>query len=238
MNISDIKIKIFLDSADLKEIEQNKHLIIGCTCNPTLMRKAGVRDYKEFAKQVLKMIPDMPISFEVFSDDLDTMKKEAKIISGWGENVYVKIPVTNTLRISTAPIIKELSSEGIKVNVTAILTTSQVQDAMKALDKNTPSIISVFVGRIADTGRDPIKDMRFNAVIVKRKPNIELLWASTRELLNIIQAQECGCHIITVTNDILKKLPMLGKDLNELSLETVKMFREDAEKSGYKILDE
>lgn len=236
-----IKIKLYADGANLQEmieLYKNQPLIKGYTTNPSLMRKAGVKNYEEFAKQVLKLIPDMPISFEVFSDDLISMEREARIIRSWGKNVFIKIPITNTKGETTSPLISKLSEEGLKLNVTAILTPEQVKIASHALSTSTPSIVSIFAGRIADTGRNPIPIMQKAYDILRTKKNTELLWASTRELLNIIQAQECGCHIITVTNDILKKLPMLGKDLNELSLETVKMFREDAEKSGYKILDD
>lgn len=232
-----LNIKLFADGADIGEMYElyNKKIVSGYTTNPSLMRKAGVKDYKKFAKEVLELIPDMPISFEVFSDDIHEMEKEARQISSWGKNIYVKIPITNTSGMSTSSLIKNLSSDGIKVNITAILTPTQVDDIIDYLDKQTPSIVSVFAGRIADTGMDPVPIMTYISKIV-RNHNIELLWASTREVLNIIQAQNCGCHIITVTPDILKKLPMLGKDLTELSLETVQMFYNDAKSAGYKIL--
>lgn len=232
-----LNIKLFADGADIGEMYElyNKKIVSGYTTNPSLMRKAGVKDYKKFAKEVLELIPDMPISFEVFSDDIHEMEKEAREISSWGKNIYVKIPITNTSGMSTSSLIKNLSSDGIKVNITAILTPTQVDDIIDYLDKQTPSIVSVFAGRIADTGMDPVPIMTYISKIV-RNHNIELLWASTREVLNIIQAQNCGCHIITVTPDILKKLPMLGKDLTELSLETVQMFYNDAKSAGYKIL--
>lgn len=234
-----LNIKLFVDSANINEILELYHsgIIDGGTTNPTLMRKAGVKNYKEFAKQVLEMIPDIPISFEVFSDDTIIMGKEAREIASWGKNVYVKIPITNSDGVSTRHLIKELSSEGVKVNITAILTPAQVDDVIDCLDKRTPSIISVFAGRIADTGVDPVPIMTTIRKII-RNHNTELLWASTREMLNVIQAEKCGCDIITVTPDILKKLPMLGKDLTELSLDTVKMFKNDAELSGYKILND
>lgn len=231
-----LKIKLFADGADIGDMFElyKKRVVSGLTTNPTLMRKAGVKNYKEFAKQVLELIPDMPISFEVFSDDPITMGKEAREIASWGKNVYVKIPITNSEGVSTRDLIKELSSDGIKVNITAILTPAQVDDVIDYLDKRTPSIVSVFAGRIADTGMDPVPIMTTIGKMV-RNHNTELLWASTRELLNVIQAEKCGCDIITVTPDILKKLPMLGKDLTELSLDTVKMFYEDAKICGYKI---
>ncbi len=231
------KIKLFADGADLREMEgaYKERLVSGFTTNPTLMKKAGVTDYEAFAKAALRAIPDMPISFEVFSDDLAGMEREARRIASWGSNVYVKIPVTNTKGESTVPLIKKLSKEGLKLNVTAILTTAQVDAAAKALSPSTPSIVSVFAGRVADTGRDPMQSMRDAATMLKANKNAELLWASSRELLNIMQAEACGCHIITVTPDILKKVKMVGKDLNELSLDTVKMFYSDAQASGFKI---
>ena len=234
----DMNIKLFADGACVKDMVRlrNKGIVSGFTTNPSLIKKSNVINYKAFAKSVLDEIPDMPISFEVLSDDLDTMKKESLKISSWGDNIYVKIPITNTLGISTAPIIKDLSENGIKLNITAILTTNQVDVAVEALSKTTPSIISVFAGRIADTGIDPRYIVRLSHSKIMRFKNIELLWASTREVLNILQAYECGCSIITITPDILKKLPMLGKDLTELSLETVKQFHDDAISAGYKII--
>lgn len=235
----DLKIKLFADGANLQEMVElynNQPLIKGYTTNPTLMHKAGVKDYKEFAKAVLKAIPDIPISFEVFSDDIVSMEKEARMINSWGKNTWIKIPITNTKGESTSPLITKLSEDGLKLNITAILTPEQVKIASHALSSSTPSIVSVFAGRIADTGRNPVPIMQKALNILRPNKKTELLWASTREMLNIIQAQNCGCHIITVTNDILKKIPMIGKDLNELSLDTVKMFKEDAEKSGYKII--
>jgi transaldolase len=207
--------------------------IQGFTTNPTLMRKAGVVDYQSFALNILKAIPDRPISFEVFSDDLAEMARQALLISRWGEQVYVKIPVTNTLGVSTCPIIEELTRKGVRLNVTALMTLDQVRQVSAALGPQTPSIISVFAGRIADTGLDPLPMMRTALELIADRPNQELLWASPREVLNIIQADEIGCHIITVTNDLLKKLDLLGKDLAEFSLDTVKMFRGDAVKAGY-----
>ena len=231
------KIKLYADGADLNSMidEYKKGITSGFTTNPTLMKKAGVKSYKEFAKAALKAIPDLPISFEVFSDDLSSMEREARKIGSWGNNVYIKIPVTNTNGESTTPLVKKLSHEGLKLNVTAILTVDQVKTVAKALSPNTPSIVSVFAGRIADTGTDPMPIMKASVKILKSNPKAELLWASTRELLNLIQAESCGCHIITITNDILKKVPLMGKDLNQLSLETVQMFYNDAQSAGYEI---
>lgn len=231
------KIKLYADGADLKGMIEvyNEGIVSGFTTNPTLMKKAGVKNYEEFARSAIKAIPDLPISFEVFSDDLDGMEREACKIASWGENAYIKIPVTNTKGESTAPLVKKLSHDGLKLNVTAILTIEQVKLVAGALSSSTPSIVSVFAGRIADTGRDPVQIMKEAVGILKSNTRSELLWASTRELLNLVQAESCGCHIITITNDILKKVPMLGKDLKELSLDTVKMFYNDAHAAGYKI---
>jgi transaldolase len=230
-------IKLYADGADMEGMieEYKKGIASGFTTNPTLMKKAGVKSYEEFAKAALKAIPDLPISFEVFSDNLSGMEQEARKIAGWAENVYIKIPVTNTKGESTAPLVKILSHDGLKLNVTAILTVDQVKTVAQALSPATPSIVSVFAGRIADTGVDPIPIMKESVKILKSNPKAELLWASTRELLNLIQAESCGCHIITITNDILKKVPLVGKDLRELSLETVQMFYNDAKGAGYKI---
>jgi transaldolase len=235
--LSQFRIKLYADGADLKGMieEYKKGIASGFTTNPTLMKKAGVKSYEEFAKAALKAIPDLPISFEVFSDDLPGMEREARKIGSWGNNVYIKIPVTNTKGESTAPLVKKLSHDGLKLNVTAILTVDQVKMVAKALSPDTPSIVSVFAGRIADTGTDPMPIMKESVKILKSNPKAELLWASTRELLNFIQAESCGCHIITITNDILKKVPLVGKDLTELSLETVQMFYSDAQSAGYKI---
>jgi transaldolase len=235
--IPQFKIKLYADGADLEGMieEYKKGIASGFTTNPTLMKKAGVKSYEEFAKAALKAIPDLPISFEVFSDDLPGMEREARKIGNWGNNVYIKIPVTNTKGESTAPLVKKLSHDGLKLNVTAILTVEQVKTVAKALSPDTPSIVSVFAGRIADTGVDPMPIMKESVKILKSNTKAELLWASTRELLNLIQAESCGCHIITITNDILKKVPLVGKNLNELSLETVQMFYNDAQSAGYKI---
>lgn len=234
-----LKIKLFADGANIEEMYQLyvDGKVQGFTTNPTLMRKAGITNYETFAKKTLEIIPDVPISFEVFTDNLDEMKKQARKISSWGKNVYVKIPITNSEGTITSRVIKQLSEEGIKINVTAVLTLWQFLCSLHSVSKNTPSIISVFAGRIADTGRDPMITMKKSRRILKNNPNCEILWASTRELYNIIQAEECGCDIITITPDILKKIPMIGKDLDELSIDTVKMFYNDAKEAGYKYID-
>jgi transaldolase len=233
--ISELTVKIFGDGADLAGIQalSQKPFIKGFTTNPTLMRKAGVRDYQEFALQVLKLIPDRPVSFEVLADDADTMESQARHIATWGPNVYVKIPVTNTRREPMYQLIRRLSHDGIQINATALLTLEQVREATKALRGGAPSNVSIFAGRIADTGRDPVPVMTEAVAILRDNPRSELIWASPRELLNIYHADQCGCHIITVTNDILQKLHLVGKDLNDYSLETVKMFYDDGVKSGY-----
>jgi transaldolase len=231
------KIKLFADGANvaaMKEIYQ-AGIVQGFTTNPTLMRKDGVADYKRFALEVLRVIPDRPISFEVFSDDLASMEREAREIAGWGPNVNVKIPITDTRGQFTGTLIQKLSQEGIKLNVTALLTLEQVRAVAKVLSPKTPAIVSIFAGRIADTGRDPVPIMRAALKSLSRHPQAELLWASSREVLNIFQAQSAGVHIITLTPEIIKKLSLLGKDLGELSLETVKMFYRDAQAAGYKI---
>lgn len=234
----DLSIKLFADGAVLSEMKAayEAKIVNGFTTNPTLMVRAGITDYEGFAKEVIAEIPDYPISFEVFSDDLESMEKEARIIGSWGSNVNIKIPVTNTKGESTVPLIRKLADEGIQLNITAILTLEQVKQVAGALNPDVPAIVSVFAGRIADTGRDPMPIMKEAASILESYPKAELLWASTRELYNIYQAQECGCKIITVTNDILKKLNMVGKDLDELSLDTVKMFYADALRNGFKII--
>lgn len=229
------RIKIFADGADkvgMWEMYRNP-LISGFTTNPTLMRKAGVHDYRAFAHDVLSLIKDKPISFEVFADDFPTMERQALEIASWGENVYVKIPITNTKRESSEPLIRSLSAQGVKLNVTAIMTQAQVQEVVPALMLGPGSIVSVFAGRIADAGTDPVPVMTAILSYLRPYSKIELLWASPRELFNIVQADEVGCHIITATNDILKKIPTIGKDLEEFSLETVKMFYEDATAAGF-----
>jgi transaldolase len=235
--VSDLRVKIFGDGADLQSMLAlyRQPYIRGFTTNPTLMNKAGIRDYRAFAKEALAAIPDRPISFEVFSDDLEDMERQAREIATWGGGVYVKIPVTNTKRESAAPLVRRLSQAGIKVNVTAIMTLGQVREIVAALKGGAPSCVSVFAGRIADTGRDPVPLMTEAVSILRDEPNAELIWASPRELLNIFQADAIGCHIITVTQDILGKLSNVGKDLGEFSLDTVKMFFTDAQKAGFEL---
>jgi transaldolase len=234
----DFKIKLFADGANINEMKEiyHKGIVKGFTTNPTLMKKSGVSDYKAFAKEAIKAIPDLPISFEVFSDDFTLMEEEAREIAGWGNNVNVKIPITNTQSKSSIPLIRKLSAEGMSLNITAILTVEQVREAAKVISPLSQTIISVLAGRIADTGRDPMPYMRQASDILKSNTNARLLWASSRELLNIFQAQSAGCHIITVTGDILKRIPLIGKDLKELSLDTVKMFCTDASSANYEIL--
>lgn len=230
-----MRIKIFGDGADKNTIlELYKNPIIeGFTTNPTLMRKAGIKDYEAFAKDILAAVPDRPISFEVFADDFGEMERQARLIASWGPNVYVKIPVTNTQGRNSFELIRCLSLDGIKVNVTAVMSFYQVIGACDALADGAPAYVSVFAGRIADTGRDPIPYMQQFLDWLRAYPNIELIWASPRELLNIYQARSIGCHIITATNDILKKLPLFGKNLTDYSLETVQMFYNDAKASGF-----
>jgi transaldolase len=236
-SVADLAVKLFADGADKAGMLEmySKPYIKGFTTNPTLMRKAGISDYQAFAKDVLKAIPDRPISFEVFSDDFDEMKRQALQIAAWGSNVYVKIPVTNTLKQPATELIYELARKGVRLNVTAMMTLAQVRDVSQAIGSHAPACISVFAGRIADTGRDPVPLMAAAVELMRPYKNQELIWASPRELLNIFQADAIGCHIITVTNDILKKLDTVGKDLGEYSLETVKMFRDDAVKAGFKL---
>lgn len=232
-----LKVKLFADGADLngmREMAANP-LIKGFTTNPTLMRKAGVADYAAFARDVLRIIPDRPVSFEVFADDFDEMEVQAHEIASWGRNVNVKIPVTNTRREFCGPLVERLSRAGVQVNVTALLTLDQVKRVAERLAPETAAIVSVFAGRIADTGRDPVPLMAEAVRVLKAKPKAELIWASPRELLNIFQADAIGCHIITATNDILKKLSLVGKDLDRYSLETVEMFYKDAKAAGYTI---
>jgi transaldolase len=208
-------------------------LIRGFTTNPTLMRKAGISDYRAFAREVLQAIPDRPISFEVFSDEFDQMERQAMEIAGWGSNVYVKIPITNTREESSYPLVERLAGRGVKVNVTAMLALDQVQHILPALSDAPAAYVSVFAGRVADTGRDPVPLMAAAVDLLRPHPHVELIWASPRELLNIFQADAIGCHIITATHDILHKLHLVGKELHTYSLDTVKMFYEDAQKAGY-----
>lgn len=238
MNFKDLNVKIFADGANLNEmLEVYKGGIVrGFTTNPSLMKKAGIDDYKKFAKKVLEEIKDLPVSFEVFSDDFEAMEREADVLSELGENVYVKIPIMNTKGESSIPLIKKLSGKGYHLNVTAIFTVNQVKEVVTALNPEVKSIVSVFAGRIADAGTNPMKLMMIISKLCKTNKGIELLWASCRELYNIVEADECGCEIITVTNDILKKLPTMGKDLYEYSLETVQSFYNDASSLGFSIL--
>jgi transaldolase len=230
-------LKVFADGASLTDFLRlyKAGTAAGFTTNPTLMHRAKVVDYEAFARELLVHITDLPISFEVFSDDLEDMRRQARKIAAWGPNVYVKIPITNTLGQSSLDLVRDLSADGIKLNVTAILTLEQVAGAVEAVHRDTPSIISVFAGRIADTGVDPVPVMRAAVALAALKPLAEVLWASPREVLNIYQASECGCHIITATPDILKKLELRGKDLTELSLETVAMFHRDAVSAGFSL---
>lgn len=236
-SIEQLNIKLFADGADLAGIREmaTNPLIKGFTTNPTLMRKAGVSDYKAFALEAIKIVGDRPISLEVFADEFDEMEKQALEIASWGKNVNVKIPVTNTRGEFAGTLIEKLSRAGVTLNVTAVMTLEQVKEITERLAPETPAIISVFAGRIADTGRDPVPLMAEAVNIMKAKPLSELIWASPRELLNVFQADSVGCHIITATNDILKKLSLVGKDLDEYSLETVQMFYNDAQAAGYKI---
>jgi transaldolase len=235
--IDDLDVKIFADGADLDAIlalAADKR-VSGFTTNPTLMWKAGLTDYEEFAKRLLERITAHPISFEVFADDADEMRRQALKISEWGENVYVKIPVTTTKSESMAPLVRELSEGGVKVNVTALFTTAQVELITAAVKDGAPSYISVFAGRIADAGIDPMPIMGRAVQIMLDAPGSELIWASPREVLNVVQADQVGCHIITVTHDLLKKLDLLGKDLMQFSLETVQMFHRDAVAAGFSL---
>jgi len=232
-----LNVKIFADGADIAGMLEmyQQPFIKGFTTNPTLMRKAGIKHYESFARDILINIPDRPISFEVFSDDFDEMHYQALKIAQWGENVYVKIPITNTQGKSSLALIRELANSNVKQNVTAIMTLEQVSSVCDALSSAPSSYLSIFAGRIADTGFDPLPLMQSALKIMSAHSQLELIWASPRELLNIVQANNIGCHIITVTNDILKKISLLGKDLNQYSLETVQMFRADAINAGYEL---
>jgi len=232
-----LKIKLFADGAQLSamlELYRNP-CIRGFTTNPTLMRKAGIPDYRGFALEILQVIRDRPISFEVFSDEFAEMERQAMTIAGWGDNVYVKIPVTNTHAEFSGDLIRRLCRAGVKLNITALLTLEQVRRVSESLEECPAGCVSVFAGRIADTGRDPVPLMAAAVELMRPYPNLELIWASPRELLNVFQADAVGCHIITATEDILKKLSTVGKDLAEYSLDTVKMFRDDAVKAGFQI---
>jgi transaldolase len=232
----DLKVHVYADGATLDSLLElyRNPFIKGLTTNPTLMRKAGIADYERFARQVLEEVTAKPISFEVFSDEFGEMRRQALKISGWQENVYVKIPITNTRRESCVPLIGELSREGVKLNVTAMLTAEQVRAVAAALDPRVPAVASVFAGRIADTGRDPRPIICQSLAALRERPRAQLLWASVREVLNIAHAEECGCHIVTVPHDILAKaMKMWSMDLDDLSLDTVRMFADDAAKAGY-----
>jgi transaldolase len=233
----DVRIKLFQDTADLSAMieARRRGLVNGFTTNPTLMRKAGISDYKTFANKAIAAIPDLPISFEVIADDFDTMEREARAIASWGGDTYVKIPITNTKADSAAPLIRKLSSEGFSLNVTAVLTLDQVETVASAAC-GARIIVSVFAGRVADTGVDPVPMMTKAADILKSVPNAELLWASPREVLNVVQAQECGCQIITATPDLIAKMSLLGTDLHAYSLQTVQTFCDDARAAGFKLV--
>jgi len=236
-SVKDLKVKLFADGAEkaaMLEMYAQPH-IAGFTTNPTLMRKAGITDYEGFARDILQAIPDRPISLEVFADEFPEMERQARRIATWGRNVYVKIPVTNTKAASSADLVRRLSHDGIQVNVTALLTLSQARTITESLAGGAPANISIFAGRIADTGVDPVPLMTEAVAMLKAHPQIELIWASPRELLNVFQADAVGCHIITATTDILRKLSMVGKDLDSYSLDTVRMFFDDAAKSGFSL---
>jgi len=237
-SLQHLKVRIFADGADkagMLSLNANP-LIRGMTTNPTLMRKAGIRDYEAFAKDILQSVTTKPISFEVFSDEFPEMRRQALKIASWQKNVYVKIPITNTRGESALPLVRELAREGVQLNITAILTLEQVRGTAEALNPAVPSVVSVFAGRIADTGLDPMPFMRQSLTLLQGQPKAELLWASVREVLNIFQADDCGCHIVTVPHDILNKaLKLVGTDLAALSLDTVKMFAQDAQAAGFSV---
>ena len=233
--LSDLSVKIFGDGADLPgilELYENP-LISGFTTNPTLMRKAGIEDYEAFSKELVAAVPDRPISLEVFTDEFDDMERQALKIASWGDNVYVKIPVTNSRGDSSEKLVQRLAEQGVQLNVTALMTLGQVRWVGEALQASQSSYVSVFAGRVADTGRDPVPMMAAAVELLRPYPGLELIWASPRELLNVMQADAIGCHIITVTYDVLKKLSLVGKGLDEYSLETVQMFRNDALAAGF-----
>jgi transaldolase len=236
-NLQELNIKIFADGADLKSIKEliTNPFVKGFTTNPTLMRKSNVSDYRAFAMDVIGIVKGRPVSFEVLSDDFEIMEKQALQIASWGENVYVKIPITNTRGDDAGPLVRRLTKVGVKVNVTALTTAKQVKHIVDYLSEDTPSFVSIFAGRIADTGRDPVPIVAESVKLLHKKPLAELIWASPRELLNIFQAESVGCHIITVTNEVLAKIPIIGKDLSEYSMETVQMFYRDAVQAGFNI---
>ena len=231
------RIKIFADGASLGGIlEMSRNpLISGFTTNPTLMRKAGITDYEAFAREALHEVPELPISFEVFSDELSEMERQALKIAAWGKNVFVKIPSTNTRGESTRELAGRLAQAGVKLNITAMTTVQHVERMLPTLAGGPPAVASLFAGRVADSGRDPVPLMKECLEVLRSAPNVELLWASPRELFNLVQAEEIGCHIITMTNDLISKIPLLGKDLDEFALDTVKMFARDSEAAGYRL---
>ncbi|HTC90267.1 MAG TPA: transaldolase [Bryobacteraceae bacterium] len=234
-DVASLRVKIFADGADRASILElaDNPWIRGFTTNPTLMRKAGITDYEAFGRSLARAIPDRPFSFEVLSDDFDQMEQQARQIATWGNNVYVKIPITDTRGRSAAPLVTRLAAQGVKMNVTALMTLEQVDNIVPALRQGPASCISIFAGRVADTGCDPLPILCGALERIRAYPQIELIWASPRELFNIVQADEIGCHIITVTHDLLKKLPLLGRDLTEYSLDTVKMFVDDARAANF-----
>ena len=234
-DITKLSVKVFADGADIAGIRKlaDDPLIAGFTTNPTLMRKAGVDDYEQFARELLECVSDRPISFEVLSDDFDEMARQAFEIASWGDNVYVKIPITNTEGVSSLALVRRLTGEGVRVNVTALMTNHQVEAAAAALEGGTAAFVSVFAGRIADSGREPEPIMAGAVETLRPLPGVELIWASPREVLNIVQADRIGCHVITVTHDLLAKVGLLGHDLTDFSLDTVRMFRRDAVGAGY-----
>jgi transaldolase len=236
-SLSELRIKIFSDGADLDSIAEaySAGVVKGFTTNPSLMAKAGITNYIAFAKEVLKIVTDLPVSFEVFSDEFDEMRYQAQKINELAPNVFVKIPVTNTKRVSAASLIRELHGRGVKLNVTALLSLNQVREVFEVLDPSVPAFVSVFAGRVADTGRDPLPLMQAAMEVIRPKAKAELLWASPREVFNLMQAELMGCHVITMTPELLAKAAKFGMDLEELSLDTVKMFYNDALKSGFKI---
>ena len=235
--VDQLQVRIFADGAEKAGMLEmyRKPFVKGFTTNPTLMRKVGVSNYEAFAKDIIAAIPDRSISFEVFADDFTEMERQARRIAPWGKHVSVKIPITNTKGESAIALVRKLSQDGVALNVTAMFTLKQVQDVVDAVKGGAPCFVSVFAGRVADTGRDPVPLMAEAVRMLKAAPNTALIWASPRELLNVFQADEIGCHVITVTNDIIKKLSLVGKDMDEYSLETVKMFYEDGKAAGYKL---
>lgn len=238
--LADLRVKIFADGANVAEMRalHARPYVRGFTTNPTLMHKAGVRDYEAFAREIVAVIRDRPISFEVFADDFADMECQARHIAAWADNVYVKIPITNTLGQSSCELVRRLSRAGVKINLTAILTLDQVAASVAALAGGSPSMISVFAGRIADSGRDPVPLMRRARALTSAARSAELIWASPRELLNVLQADAAGCDIITLTSDLLGKLPLLGRDLRQVSRETVQMFHDDAARAGFRLITE